>query len=103
MKIIALGFGHHEKAKEEIKNFITWNFDEGNYKAVAKTSKSDNIIFVEIYRIGSSAKIYEIDVRKAEGYVIHRKKRIETDAICTVHSDRMFDRWNNINKHRRAA
>lgn len=96
MKIIALGFDHHAAAKEEVKSLIQYSFEDGNYKAKANTSKNGNIVTVDIYKIGSSARIYEIDARSGNGYVIRRNKRIEEEAILSVHSGRMFDRWNNI-------
>ena len=99
MKIIALGFGQHTTAKEEVKNLIQYSFEEGNYKAKANTSKNGNIVTVDIYRIGSSARIYEIDAKSSSGYVIRRNKRIEEEAILTIHHNRMFDRWNNIGYH----
>lgn len=94
MKIITLGFGNHIAAKKEVADYIRWNFEEGSYKAKAKVSKNGNITNVDVYRIGSSARMYEIDVLKGEAYAIHRNKRIETYQILTVHSDRLFDRWN---------
>lgn len=99
MKIIALGFGQHSAAKEEVKNLIQYSFEEGNYKAKANTSKNGNIVTVDVYRIGSTARIYEIDARSGSGYVIRRNKRIEEEAILSIHQGRMFDRWNNIGYH----
>lgn len=96
MKVITLGFGQHNTAKEEVKNLIQYSFEDGNYKAKANVSKKGNIVTVDIYKIGSSARIYEIDARSGNGYVIRRNKRIEEEAIMSIHRGRMFDRWNNI-------
>lgn len=94
MKIITLGFQNHPTAKAEIAHYIRNSFEEGSYKAKARISKKGNITGIDIYHIGSSARIHEIDLLKGESYAIHRNKRIETYAILTAFNESLFNRWN---------
>lgn len=101
MRIITYEFYGNDLAKEETKKFINANFEDGHYKAIARwtrsrKSKKPKIVRVDFYRIGSSSKIYSLDLKESKGYVIRRGKVIEQNDILTVHSSSMYIRWNGL-------
>lgn len=104
MKFIALGFGNNNTAKEIAKNYVAYNVaytldTTTGYKVKAITSKKNNITGFEVYRIGSSAKVHEVDAIKGLAYDVYRGKRINEYEIWGVSSTSMFRQMNpNIEK-----